>query len=259
MAIPVEGRRKRAKSAVALLLTFSAGFVDVVGFLALFHVFTANMTGNTVHLANALVSPDRKTGATAGLVVAAFFFGSIIGRAIIEVAARARFRTVATIALALEALLVAAVPFAGWHLQPHAEAEAANWGLLILLAAAMGLQTATLTRIGALTVHTTFVTGMINKLAQLVSRAAFATWDLLRAAPEARAGHRARRQEELSRAFFIFSIWVFYLAGAVSGAALHAQWALRALYLPAAILLSACLLDQFFPLSVEEEKEESER
>lgn len=259
MILKGDGRRKRAKAAVALLLTFSAGFVDVVGFLALFHVFTANMTGNTVHLANALVSLNLTTGATAGLVVASFFFGSILGRTIVEAAARFRFRTVATITLSFEALLVASVPFAAWHLQPHAKAEAANWGLLILLAAAMGIQTATLTRIGALTVHTTFVTGMLNKLAQLISRAAFATWDQLRSAPSERAQHRERQHHELRLASFIFSIWVFYLAGAVAGAALHARWALRALYLPAAILLFASAIDQFFPLSIEEEKDESER
>jgi hypothetical protein len=40
---------------------------------------------------------------------------------------------------------------------------------LATLAAAMGIQTATLTGIGPLTAHTTFVTGMINKLAALES------------------------------------------------------------------------------------------
>jgi hypothetical protein len=47
-----------------------------------------------------------------------------------------------------------------------------------MLAAAMGLQTATVTRVGLVTVHTRFVTVMINKLAQLPSQAVFLTYDL---------------------------------------------------------------------------------
>ena len=45
----------------------------------------------------------------------------------------------------------------------------------------MGLQTATLTRIGPLTIHTTFVTGMLNKFAQLLAHGMYHAYDLLRA------------------------------------------------------------------------------
>lgn len=50
--------------------------------------------------------------------------------------------------------------------------------ILSLFAGAMGIQTATLTRIGPLTVHTTFVTGRRNKLAQLVTRWIFLEHDI---------------------------------------------------------------------------------
>ena len=43
---------KRGKIAVALSLTVVGGFVDAVGYIALFEIFTANMSGNSVHRGN---------------------------------------------------------------------------------------------------------------------------------------------------------------------------------------------------------------
>jgi hypothetical protein len=40
-------RHISTKSAIALLLTFAAGCVDIVGYLAIYQIFTANMTGAT--------------------------------------------------------------------------------------------------------------------------------------------------------------------------------------------------------------------
>jgi uncharacterized membrane protein YoaK (UPF0700 family) len=42
--------RRHAKSIVALLLTFAAGNIDIVGYLAIYKILTAHMTGDTVHL-----------------------------------------------------------------------------------------------------------------------------------------------------------------------------------------------------------------
>lgn len=41
---------------MAVLLTFVAGWVDIVGYLAVYHLFTANMTGTTVHLGHDLIT-----------------------------------------------------------------------------------------------------------------------------------------------------------------------------------------------------------
>ena len=42
------------ESAVALVLSFAAASVDIVGYLSAYQMFTAHMTGNTIHLGNAL-------------------------------------------------------------------------------------------------------------------------------------------------------------------------------------------------------------
>ena len=43
---------------VAIALTWIAGFVDIVGYVVLYRVFVANMTGNTIALGRGLVEGD---------------------------------------------------------------------------------------------------------------------------------------------------------------------------------------------------------
>lgn len=240
----------RAKTAVALLLTFAAGCVDIIGYLSLYQIFTANMTGDTVHLARNVVGRRWSDAFIAGAVVAAFLCGSVVGRTVIEVGARWRARSVASATLFLEAALIASVvPLGDGHFH-HAPIVL----LLAMLAAAMGLQTATLTRIGPLTVHTTFVTGMLNKLAQLLSHGAFLTYDLIRGRDAS-----AHRRRVLRQARLIGSIWVLYLLGALAGTWLKSEWGIHALLLPAGVVLAAMIVDQWVPLAIEEEHEEPER
>jgi uncharacterized membrane protein YoaK (UPF0700 family) len=123
----------------------------------------------------------------------------------------------------------------------------------------MGLQTATLTRIGPLTVHTTFVTGMLNKLAQLTSHVVFHSLEAQRSTGRNREAHRHARREKGQSALFLLAIWICYLGGALAGTALDRRYGPVALLLPCLLLLSAVAVDQLDPLAVEEEADESER
>ncbi len=241
--------RAAHKAGVALGLTFAAGYVDVVGYLALYQIFAANMTGNTVHFASGVSRAHWSEVTFTGLVILAFFSGSILGRSLIELGARRRAQRIASVTLLIEAAMVAAVIIVAGR---HSGAQS-SW-LLMVLAVAMGVQTATLTRIGPLTVHTTFVTGMLNKLAQLVSHTLFLSYDLLRG-----RGHvRPARQQSLRRSLFIFSIWVCYFAGALFGARAQSVFGLFALVVPVAVLAGAAVVDQVYPLSLVEEQDEIE-
>jgi uncharacterized membrane protein YoaK (UPF0700 family) len=243
--------REPLKASIALLLSFAAGVVDVVGFLAVYRTFIAHMTGATVHLGMALVQQHWFQAMVTASVIASFFLGSILGRAIIEIGSRKHIRRVASVTLATQATLLLLCILIG-----NGRAGAV-FLLLSMLAASMGLQTATLTRIGALTVHTTFVTGMLNKFAQLVSRALFESYDLIGSSE--RGLLLEQRRLTLRQAGFIFSIWCLYLAGAVIGTLLTKIWAIRALCVPAGLLAIAIASDLYKPLSVEEEKDQSER
>jgi uncharacterized membrane protein YoaK (UPF0700 family) len=249
--------RKKTKAVVALLLTFAAGIVDIVAYISVYHYFVAHMTGTTVHLGNKLVRSEWNDVAKSGIVILSFVAGSVVGRTVIEAGARAQRRTVASITLITEAFLV--LSFMLIHHFATAQAPAQELrlsticALLAFLAAAMGLQTATLTRIGPLTIHTTFVTGMLNKFAQSVSQWLFWLHD-----------HWAERfnitatvqPTAFRNALFMAAIWTSYLVGSVTGTVMDSKWSVAALFVPVGILLLSAGIDQVQPLSLEEELEQ---
>lgn len=257
-ALPCTSRTK-TKSGVALCLTFAAAIIDIVGYIAVYHTFVAHMTGNTVHLGNKLAIGDWKEAAKAACTIASFITGSVFGRAAIEAGARRHKRTIASLTLLIEAVLLLLFVWLSHLLHPELQAASlgAICGLLAILAAAMGLQTATLTRIGPLTIHTTFVTGMLNKFAQAFSQWLFWVHDELKKKESLKAILRASRQHSAFRnANFVFAIWMTYMAGAVAGTWMHSRWKLETLYIPVVIVALSAMVDQFRPLSVEEEQDQ---
>lgn len=253
-------RHTTPKAIVALLLTFTAGFVDIVGLLTIYQLFTAHMTGTTVHLGEQLIRRNWPAAVVAASIVAAFLVGSVIGRIIIEAGSRATFRRVASVTLLLEWILLISVTWWGSDaLRDGLLSEgilAVVCPLVSMLAFAMGLQTATLTRIGPLTIHTTFVTGMLNKLAQLTSRWMFLTHDLHFHSSSRDVERRRQRSVIAREARFVLAIWCLYFAGAVCGTWFALHWQLRSLLLPCLLLFFVILVDQARPLSLEEEQEQ---
>ena len=69
----------RVLPALLLALTVVTGFVDAVSYLALGHVFTANMTGNVVFLAFAIATAPGLSIGRSGAALGAFVIGAIIG------------------------------------------------------------------------------------------------------------------------------------------------------------------------------------
>ena len=262
MQVPAHNPRTRAKSVIALWLTFAAGIVDIVGYITVYHTFVAHMTGNTVRLGSKLALGDWNEAAKAACTILSFVAGSVVGRAVIEAGARKHKRTVASLTLLVEAVLVVVFIWAGQRLLHPGQLQliplGTVCGLLALLAAAMGLQTATLTRIGPLTVHTTFVTGMLNKFAQAVSEWLFWVHDeLKKQVPFMRVLQASRQHSAFRNANFVFAIWISYMTGAVAGTWMNSRWSLHSMYIPATILLVSVVVDQFRPLSVEEEQDQA--
>src|SRR3989441_10294697 len=62
-----------------LVLTAATGLIDAVSYLALGHVFTANMTGNVVFLGFAAAGAAGLSVTRSGTAVAAFLLGAVIG------------------------------------------------------------------------------------------------------------------------------------------------------------------------------------
>ena len=247
---------QKAKAAVVLLLTFGSGMVDIVGYLNIYRLFVANMTGDTVRVGQTVITGDWNEFVLAGSVIVAFIAGSVVGRAVIEAGARKKIERIAGVTLLMEAALVLTVMLS-YPASPldHAAGAPGTQFSLVLLALAMGLQTATLTHLGPLTIHTTFVTGMLNQLAE-----SLATWffwlhdqwqqnldwfDVLR---------RGWKRLEFQTATFMAVIWLCYAFGSVSGTWLNSHWRLYSLSIPVILLLFAAGIDQVQPISLEEEK-----
>lgn len=142
--------------ALLLGLTVVTGLVDAVSYVALGHVFVANMTGNVVFLGFAIAGA-RGLSATASLVaLAAFFAGAIAGGRICVASGPHRGRQLVAVSGAGGALLVIAAivaAIAGTPVSP-----AARYGLIVALALAMGGQNAMARRLAVPDLTTTVLT-----------------------------------------------------------------------------------------------------
>jgi len=240
------------KMAVALILTFASGLVDITGYLSIFHLFTAHLTGTTVHLGYSLIDRSWTNVLAASSIVGAFVGGSILGRVLIEIGARRRFRRIASVTLVIEAIILFAA------IRSPAGDVAATYRGLALLAGAMGVQTATLTGIGPLTVHTTFVTGMLNKFGQLVSHILFRGYDL-RKSRAVKSALEQDQHRDIQMASFLAIVWCCYVAGAAFGTWSFDLWRIKSLFIAILLLVLSVIADHFWPLSIQEEHEQSER
>jgi uncharacterized membrane protein YoaK (UPF0700 family) len=169
---PDAARRVEPLLPALSLLTLVTGLVDAACYLGLGRVFTANMTGNVVLLAFGaagaqglpVLAPTVSlvvflVGATAGGQLAS----SMVGPAGAEVPAPARRRWL-TIALLAELLVVAVAAVVAVGL-PVGGGGARRYVVIGLLAAALGLQNATVRRLAVADVTTTVLTLTLTGLA----------------------------------------------------------------------------------------------
>ena len=249
------------KVTTALVLTAVGGFVDAVGYIALFEVFTANMSGNSIHIGMYLGKLDWPNLLRPLCAVASYVLGMALTRITVEIAGRRGIRRIASFTLAVEALLLVLFARAtpAMHLGQIVDLDSpAYFTLVALLAFAMGVQTATLTHVGALTIYTTFVTGALTKLTESATRALFWAYDKLRELK--RITHVVRlapQQRDVREGALLASTWSCYVLGAMMGTLTKQRWELRALYVPVVILAGFILLDQFRPIGPEEERHQT--
>jgi uncharacterized membrane protein YoaK (UPF0700 family) len=153
--------------ALAVELSAIAGFVDAVGYLTLHHVFTAHMTGNASKLGVALAHGKLLDAAPLALVPVVFVVAVAAGTIAVDYDRR-------WIAFALQCALVAVyMGYGGTVVHDGvgpAKSAAPFYVLLCLATAALGLQTALVTRVDDATVRTTYISGMLTRLGQTVSR-----------------------------------------------------------------------------------------
>lgn len=198
-------------------LTLVAGYADAVAFFSL-GVFTANMTGNTVLLAGAVVGhflPHLR--GSIGLALPALSLAAFVGGAW----AAARFlrgelgrpplRTSVVLAT-LAVMLAATAGLAHWGAAPAVPSATA------LLSLVMGAQSVVAVRAGVTGVSTTFVTGTLVRSIMTLAGSALRT--------------EALQAEGRTNA----AVWACYLLGAVLGAVALRILGPNSLWLPAAMV-----------------------
>jgi uncharacterized membrane protein YoaK (UPF0700 family) len=188
-------RNVSGEKRVAVALAGVAGFLDVVGYLTLAHLFTAHLTGNTSKLGVAL--GHERLAAAVPLAVALPLFAAGVAAGTLLVDARRP-----SAPLVLQALLVAVFMVLGGISGRHGDTVASPFPFYVLEACAtlaLGLQTAALTDVDGVTVRTSYVSGVITNLAQALAR-------------RLRGGGR---QKPL---VLLVTIVVAYLVGATGGA-----------------------------------------
>lgn len=146
-----------------LMLTFSTGVVDAVGYLGLDRVFTGNMTGNVVLLGMAVVGGAGLPILRPALALGCFMLGAALGGRVLRHAhagwsarTSANFTAVAAGLWALT-VFVAVAPV-------HAEEYLGSIATSVM-ALAMGIQAATAKKLKVAEITTVVVTSTITGLA----------------------------------------------------------------------------------------------
>lgn len=212
------------KQQLALALAAVAGFVDVVGYLTLHHLFTAHMTGNTSKLGVALGHGDLSAALPLAVVPFLFMAGIASGTVLVDAGRR-------WAALALQAALVAAYMAYGSTVVRHGtvpdHTASGFYALAALATVALGLQTAALTEVQGATVRTSYISGVLTNIAQAGVR---------------RLAGRGGRDRPLR---LLALLCVVYLAGATLGSYTLAHLRLWSLAIPLGALAVLAARDAF--------------
>lgn len=249
----LQARKEREKAWLALLLAAVAGVVDAVGYLLLLRLFTAHMSGNSVAMGLSIGQMQWQTALMRAIPIPLFVFGVALGTAGIEVAIRRGIRSSFAIVLGMELLLLAifmlfsekfirnGVISVGWEF----------YFLVALLTLSMGLQTATLQRVGGSSVRTTYVTGMLTDLSQESVKYLFWLHDHTRGRTIRRIQkvlHLWPRHTSLNKVILLTGIWCCYVCGAIWGGYAELHWNLGSLGIPVCILVGIIVLDLIKPI-----------
>ena len=154
--VPERESRHGPLPPLLVALTVVTGLVDAFSYLALGHVFVANMTGNVVFLGFALVgAPGFSIGASL-VALASFWSGALVGGKVHSLLEKNRARLLTAAASMQAVLLAASVVFAA--LAGNAVTAGFRYALIVVLGLAMGIQNATARKLAVPDMTTTVLT-----------------------------------------------------------------------------------------------------
>jgi uncharacterized membrane protein YoaK (UPF0700 family) len=154
--VPIAGDKNGPLPPLLLALTVVTGLVDAFSYLALGHVFVANMTGNVVFLAFSLVGAPGFSLTASVAAIGAFSVGALVGGRFSSIVNHHRGHLLVGVS-AFQALLVAAsaVIVATVH---NPSAGTPRYILIVVLSLSMGAQNATARKLAVPDLTTTVLT-----------------------------------------------------------------------------------------------------
>jgi len=158
----------RINNTLPLLLhiaTTVTGLIDAISYLALGHVFTANMTGNVVFLAFAVAGAPGLSIARSLTALVAFLFGALVGGRLATRPSGLVKPNWVTTALTIETALLLVATLAAINFRGSSQSLLESYLIIVLTAVAMGVRNATVRKLGIPDFTTTVLTLTITGLA----------------------------------------------------------------------------------------------
>jgi uncharacterized membrane protein YoaK (UPF0700 family) len=211
-----------------LLFTFAAGCVDAVTYLRA-HVFTANMTGNSVLLGIAIGEGHGPAAASSVVALIAFIAGVILGAILAgESGDKVKTFTAVRREVFVEAGILALFAVA-CVAPPTTRVVGSVIVLIVTSGIAMGMQSAAVKRLSLPGIATTYITGTITSLfSGLVHN-----WFVRKRGTGARAaGHPASSPSMRHSLGLQAQVFFAYTIAAVLVAIIHYRWPSVAAVLP---------------------------
>jgi uncharacterized membrane protein YoaK (UPF0700 family) len=146
-----------------IALTLLTGVVDAVSYLALGHVFVANMTGNVVFLGFAIAGAGGLSAASSLIALGAFLLGARGGRWIGARWGAHRGHLLRAGGTIQATLIALALIVALASISP--EPRGVRYAIIAMLAVSMGIQNAVATRLAVPELTTTVLTKTLTGLA----------------------------------------------------------------------------------------------
>lgn len=161
-------RETRLNHTLPLLLyiaTAITGLIDAISYLALGHVFTANMTGNVVFLAFAVAGAPGLSITRSLTALIAFLIGALIGGRAATRLSELLTPSWITIALSLESAFLLAATLVAINFPDSSGSSFRLYSIIVLTASAMGIRNATVRKMAIPDLTTTVLTLTITGLA----------------------------------------------------------------------------------------------
>lgn len=168
MMSAVENEREilvRRRHLMVVLLTLVTGAADALGFLALGGAFSSVMTGNMVLLGISAGTTDGQLAIHAGSALISYIMGVLLGSYVAGAAAKGDpvWPKAVSRALWIELIALAGVLVA-WEVLPGQLTTVSKVGLLMIVAAGLGIQSSAVQRFGVPGLSSTYLTGTLTTL-----------------------------------------------------------------------------------------------